>query len=290
MGNKESSTSPRRSTSLNRRTSGSSRSSSNNNNNNDYLASAFLSPYASSSSSYPLAYDPPASAKPLFPWQYQPQLRLTREEMKRRRKEKEEEERKKKRKEKEKENEEEEEEEGEKEAKEKARKEKRKFRPPKDGTCYFDLLPRELQLYILQFVGEEALALDCPLVNKHFHDISNDSHLWRHLYMMDFGRPPPPTSLYASFDNPAFYQQPQTDKEEYYFKAWKWFHSFGAVVHQRRRKVRFPQLVVDRLGVSPHIADRGSLLHSIAKFDKSRLRPVATNDRSAPFLRFHQKG
>jgi hypothetical protein len=99
--------------------------------------------------------------------------------------------------------------------------------PPEDGTCLLDLLPREVRLlraqspamllpvwcappprlngclsspcslwgqillYILQDVGEETLAADCPLVSQQFNDLAHDEQLWKHRFLVDIGRQPP---------------------------------------------------------------------------------------------------
>lgn len=155
--------------------------------------------------------------------------------------------------------------------------------PPEDGACLLDLLPREILLYILQDVGEETLAADCPLVSQQFNDLAHDEQLWKHRFLVDIGRQPPNFQPPSKYSNAKWHRQPVTSKEEYYHKVWKWYENYGGSIYEQR-KVRFPERVQDWLGASPHANSRMALLGAIAAFDRRQLRRVHTIDRSAPRL------
>jgi hypothetical protein len=131
----------------------------------------------------------------------------------------------------------------------------------------------QILIYILQEVGEETLSIDCPLVSRQFHDLANDDHLWKNLYLVDYGLMPP------NF-NTIWHRQPATQKEEYYYKAWAWYEKYGWLVHGKR-KLRFTETVLGLLGTSPQVSSHMVLLNSITNFDPKHLRNVTTNDTLA---------
>lgn len=61
-------------------------------------------------------------------------------------------------------------------------------------SCAYVCVNMQILLYILQDVGEATLSTACLFINRQFSEAAQDEQLWRHLYLVDVGRAPPPLS------------------------------------------------------------------------------------------------